>query len=218
MPLPLEGGSFLTSFQDLDRYGQYMQPPKSGEDTPAPSIKPQVMGQTVVGGNQLVGQVDTQPMMGGMPGNVIFVQQPSAAPKVIGIFTIIYGVFQVLGSLMLVLGASLLGDEISEAVDLDSSMLMVMSVIGFLMGGAWIIAGVWMNGRQRRGVHLGWLLLLLEFIIDIVFSYLNTSSEAINPALGIGMSVVGTGICGVIIAIPLMVSNSGLDDSSLIPK
>ena len=68
MPLPLEGGS-LTSFQELDRYGQYMQPPKSPEDTAEPSIEPQIMGQTVVGGNQLVGQVSTQPMMGGMPGN-----------------------------------------------------------------------------------------------------------------------------------------------------
>lgn len=217
MPLPLEGGSFFTSFQDLDRYGQYMQPPKAGGDTPAPSIEPQIMGQTVEGGNQLVGQVSAQPMMGGMPGNVIIVQQPSAAPKVIGIFTIIYGIFGILGSLILVLSASLFGDEVSELIDFDSSMLMAMSVIGFLLGGAWIVAGVWMNGRQRRGVHLALLLVILEFIVDIVFSYLD-SSQVTSPAINIGAAVVGTGICGVIIAIPLMVSNSGLDDSSLIPK
>ena len=77
-----------------------MQPPKAGEETPAPSIEPQIMGQTVEGGNQLVGQVSAQPMMGGMPGNVIIVQQPSAAPKVIGIFTIIYGIFGIIGSLI----------------------------------------------------------------------------------------------------------------------
>ena len=152
-----------------------------------------------------------------MPGNVIIVQQPSAAPKVIGIFTIIYGIFGILGSLILVLSASLFGDEVSELIDFDSSMLMAMSVIGFLLGGAWIVAGVWMNGRQRRGVHLALLLVLLEFIVDIVFSYLD-SSQATSSAINIGAAVVGTGICGVIIAIPLMVSNSGLDDSSLIPK
>ena len=50
-----------------------------------------------------------------------------------------------------------------------------------------------------------------------LFSYLD-SSQATSSAINIGAAVVGTGICGVIIAIPLMVSNSGLDDSSLIPK
>ena len=217
MPLPLEGGSFFTSFQDLDHYGQYMQPPKAGEETPAPSIEPQIMGQTVEGGNQLVGQVSAQPMMGGMPGNVIIVQQPSAAPKVIGIFSIIYGIFGIIGSLILVLSTSLFDAELSEMIDFDRDMLMAMSVIGFLVGGAWIVAGVWMNGRQRRGVHLALLLVLLEFIVDIVFSYLD-SSQTTSTAINIGAAVVGTGICGVIIAIPLMVSNSGLDDSSLIPK
>ena len=194
-----------------------MQPPKAGEETPAPSIEPQIMGQTVEGGNQLVGQVSAQPMMGGMPGNVIIVQQPSAAPKVIGIFSIIYGIFGILGSLILVLSTSLFDAELSEMVDFDRDMLMAMSVIGFLVGGAWIVAGVWMNGRQRRGVHLALLLVLLEFIVDIVFSYLD-SSQTTSTAINIGAAVVGTGICGVIIAIPLMVSNSGLDDSSLIPK
>ena len=194
-----------------------MQPPKAGEETPAPSIEPQIMGQTVEGGNQLVGQVSAQPMMGGMPGNVIIVQQPSSAPKVIGIFSIIYGIFGIIGSLILVLSTSLFDAELSEMIDFDREMLMAMSVIGFLVGGAWIVAGVWMNGRQRRGVHLALLLVILEFIVDIVFSYLD-SSQVTSPAINIGAAVVGTGICGVIIAIPLMVSNSGLDDSSLIPK
>ena len=215
MPLPLEGGS-LTSFQELDRYGQYMQPPKSPEDTAEPSIEPQIMGQTVVGGNQLVGQVSTQPMMGGMPGNVIMVQQPSAAPKVIGIFSIIYGCFGVLGSLMIVILGSSFGSEIPGGV--EESSLMILAVIGFLSGSAWIVAGVWINGRQRRGIHLAWLILVLEFIIDIVFASLIGGIQGVEGAIGMGASVVGTGICGVIIAIPLMVSNGGLDDSSLIPK
>ena len=217
MPLPLEGGS-LTSFQELDRYGQYMQPPKSPEDTAEPSIGPQIMGQTVVGGNQLVGQVSAQPMMGGMPGNVIIVQQPSAAPKVIGILSIIYGCFGVLGSLLIVILGSSFGSEITGGV--EESSLMILAVIGFLSGSAWIVAGVWINGRQRRGIHLAWLILILEFIIDIAFASLlgGSGMQGVEAAIGIGSSVVGTGICGVIIAIPLMVSNGGIDDSSLIPK
>ena len=36
-----------------------------------------------------------------------------------------------------------------------------------------------------------------------------------GQAIGIGMSVVCNGICGLIVAIPLMVSGSGMDDSKL---
>ena len=178
------------------------------------------MVQTMAGKQQLVGQVSPQPMMmGGMPGNVIMIQQPSAAPKVIGIFAIIYGVFGVMGSLMLVAGASFFGSVLEEAdLGISSNIIMILAVVGLATSAGWIVAGSWINGRQRRGIHLAWLLLLLEFMIDITFSFLGTGTTATQGALGIGMSVVGTGICGVIIAIPLMVSNNGLDDSSLIPK
>jgi hypothetical protein len=198
-----------------------MQAPNSPDDSSEPDVNPapQVMVQTMAGNQQLVGQVGPQPMMmGGMPGNVIMIQQPSAAPKVIGIFTMIYGVLGVFGSLMVVLGTSLFGEIIAEATDVNTNMLIALAVIGFLTGGAWIVAGVWINGRQRRGIYLGWALLILEFIIDITFSFLAEGASAAQGALGLGMSVVGTGICGVIIAIPMMVSNSGLDDSTLIPK
>ena len=209
-----------------------MQPPNSSDDSSAPDADsepssapdvnpaPQVMVQTMAGKQQLVGQVGPQPMMmGGMPGNVIMIQQPSAAPKVIGIFTIIYGVFGVMGSLMLVAGASFFGSVLEEAdLGISSNIIMILAVVGLVTSAGWIVAGSWINGRQRRGIHLAWLLLLLEFIIDITFSFLGTGTTATQGALGIGMSVVGTGICGVIIAIPLMVSNNGLDDSSLIPK
>jgi len=178
------------------------------------------MVQTMASNQQLVGQVAPQAMMmGGMPGNVIMVQQPSAAPKVIGILSMIYGAFGIFGSLMVVVGASLFGDIMEEAdIGIDGNMLMIIAIVGFVTSIGWIVAGVWMNGRQRRGVHLAWLLLLFEFVLDIVISLTGTGTGVEVGALGIGMSVVGTGICGVIVAIPLMVSNSGLDDSSLIPK
>ena len=72
-----------------------MQAPNSPDDSSEPDVNPapQVMVQTMAGNQQLVGQVGPQPMMmGGMPGNVIMIQQPSAAPKVIGILAMTYGV------------------------------------------------------------------------------------------------------------------------------
>jgi hypothetical protein len=195
-----------------------MQPPNEKDDSS--EMAAPVMVQTMASNQQLVGQVAPQAMMmGGMPGNVIMVQQPSAAPKVIGILSMIYGAFGIFGSLMVVVGASLFGDIMEEAdIGIDGNMLMIIAIVGFVTSIGWIVAGVWMNGRQRRGVHLAWLLLLFEFVLDIVISLTGTGTGVEVGALGIGMSVVGTGICGVIVAIPLMVSNSGLDDSSLIPK
>jgi hypothetical protein len=195
-----------------------MQPPNEKDDSS--EMAAPVMVQTMASNQQLVGQVAPQAMMmGGMPGNVIMVQQPSAAPKVIGILSMIYGAFGIFGSLMVVVGASLFGDIMEEAdIGIDGNMLMIIAIVGFVTSIGWIVAGVWMNGRQRRGVHLAWLLLLFEFVLDIVISLTGTGTGVEVGALGIGMSVVGTGICGVIIAIPLMVSNNGLDDSSLIPK
>jgi hypothetical protein len=194
--------------------------PENSGNTPAAGMAPQVMGQTAAANQQLVGQVTAQPMMmGGMPGNVIIVQQPSAAPKVIGILSIIYGVFGVIGSLMLVVGASFFGSLLEEAdLGVGSNMLMILAAVGLVTGAGWIVAGVWMNGRQRRGVHLAWLLLMFEFVLDVVISLTGAGTGVESGVLAIGMSVVGTGICGVIVAIPLMISNSGLDDSSLIPK
>ena len=205
-----------------------MQPPNSSDDSSAPDadsepsstvMEAQVMGQTVAANSQLVGQIAPQPiMMSGMPGNMIIVQQPSAAPKVIGILSIIYGVFGLIGSLMLIVGSSFFPGQMAEAnLGISSNMLMVLAIVGLVTSAAWIVAGVWMNGRQRRGVHLAWLLLLFEFILDIVVSLMNAGSS-LETSFAIGSAVVGTGICGVIIAIPFMVANSGLDDSSLIPK
>jgi len=169
--------------------------PENSGNTPAAGMAPQVMGQTAAANQQLVGQVTAQPMMmGGMPGNVIIVQQPSAAPKVIGILSIIYGVFGVIGSLMLVVGASFFGSLLEEAdLGVGSNMLMILAAVGLVTGAGWIVAGVWMNGRQRRGVHLAWLLLMFEFVLDVVISLTGAGTGVESGVLAIGMSVVGTG-------------------------
>ena len=93
-----------------------------------------------------------------------------------------------------------------------------------------------MTNYQKRGVHLALLMVVVSTIIGVASltmmpDMLNevadeqdlTQEERDNldayagTVVGIGavLLIVCNSACGLIIAIPLMISNSGLDDSSL---
>ena len=161
----------------------------------------------------------------GLPSNVIIMQQPSQAPQVVGILIIIYGAISVLGSLLGLFGASMLGSietEDSALLDEYSMQLMVFALVGIILSAVTIISGVWINNRQTRGVHLAWvtigLSMLMSFIQGAIIPAELTDPSGLGQMIGIVMNLVCTMICGVIVAIPLMVANSGMDQSSLIPK
>tara|TARA_B100000530_G_scaffold268657_1_gene181233 strand:- start:394 stop:930 length:537 start_codon:yes stop_codon:yes gene_type:complete len=160
----------------------------------------------------------------GLPSNVIIMQQPSQAPQVVGILIIIYGVLNVLGSLLGLFGASMLSSvELDDPLLEEYSMqMMVFSLVAVVLSAVTIISGVWINNRQTRGVHLAWvtigLSMLMSFIQGAIIPAELTDPSGLGQMIGIVMNLVCTMICGVIVAIPLMVANSGMDQSSLIPK
>tara|TARA_B100001778_G_C18565789_1_gene620045 strand:- start:346 stop:882 length:537 start_codon:yes stop_codon:yes gene_type:complete len=160
----------------------------------------------------------------GLPSNVIIMQQPSQAPQVVGILIIIYGVLNVLGSLLGLFGASMLSSvELDDPLLEEYSMqMMVFSLVAIVLSAVTIISGVWINNRQTRGVHLAWvtigLSMLMSFIQGAIIPAELTDPSGLGQMIGIVMNLVCTMICGVIVAIPLMVANSGMDQSSLIPK
>ena len=160
----------------------------------------------------------------GLPANVIIMQQPSQAPQVVGILIIIYGVLNVLGSLFGLFGASMLGSmELDDPLLEEYSMqLMVFSLAALVLSAVTIVSGVWINNRQTRGIHLAWvtigLSMLMSFIQGAIVPTELTDPSGYGQIFGIVANVVCTMICGVIVAIPLMVANSGMDQSSLIPK
>ena len=160
----------------------------------------------------------------GLPSNVIIMQQPSQAPQVVGILIIIYGVLNVLGSLLGLFGASMLSSvELDDPLLEDYSMqMMVFSLVAIVLSAVTIVSGVWINNRQTRGVHLAWvtigLSMLMSFIQGAIIPAELTDPSGLGQMIGIVMNLVCTMICGVIVAIPLMVANSGMDQSSLIPK
>lgn len=158
--------------------------------------------------------------MTGLPQNVIIMDQPSAAPQVVGILIIIYGAISLLGSVLGLFGSSFLVSEIDDSTLKEyATHLMIFSLASVFVSIATIISGVWINNRQTKGVHLAFAAIGAGLILSILQQIL-VPAELSDPsgfgqAIGIGMSVVCNGICGLIVAIPLMVSGSGMDNSKL---
>lgn len=161
----------------------------------------------------------------GLPQNVIVIQQPSSAPKVVGILLIIFGVLGI-------------GQEVISIGDTLSfgGLFIVLSLVNLAAGAGYITGGVMMTNYQKRGVHLALIVLVVSTIVGV--ASLTMMPEMLNEVadeqdltqeerdnldayagtvVGIGavFLIVCNSACGLIIAIPLMVSNSGLDDSSL---
>ena len=167
----------------------------------------------------------TQQMYGAQQ-QMILLQQPSSAPKVIGIFVIIYGAINALFGLIGALGGALLAEAESELLGTSSDVtlqvvLFALLSIGFGIG--FIITGVQINNRKKIGVQLSWILIALSLVLGLLQTMLATPEEIAATGLNndafygfqIGGTIVCNAICGLLVAIPLMVNNSMMDDSSL---
>jgi hypothetical protein len=179
----------------------------------------------------MMGNVSEQPsVLGqqmGMPGQVIMVQQPSSAAKVIGILAIILGCLGVIDGL----------SQIVMAIGYSSMAIpLVLAIVSIAASSGSVLGGYWMTNYQRRGVQLVLITVLVGFIVasastlvldDIMLEELDNggiTQEEYDASQGflafIGAALIAAvavcyGICGLIVAIPLMSANGGLDDSSL---
>ena len=160
----------------------------------------------------------------GLPQNVIIIEQPSAAPKVIGIFVIIYGAIIGVLALISLLALSLITDpdsDIYHSEVADSPTMMYLLILGTVIYSAGqIVGGAFMIQKKRLGIQLVWVTILLSFIADIVMEmyypeYIASQEGAMGTGINIAFSGVCSLICGVIVAIPLMITGHGLDDSGI---
>lgn len=213
-----------------------MEPPKWSDENAAPDLS----GNTVPSGVNLTdsaisGDVHHTVVNNISPyaaqGQMIFVQPPSGAAKVMGILIIIYASFGLLGALASLLGGSffeaLLGEVASQdpdALGFDPAgfgqYMMLTGLIGLVTSAGTLLGGIWTMQYQRRGVHLGLAMIMASFVLGLVlaFMYPEFSDSGFGMGATVIMSVLGSGFCGLMVAIPLMVSNNGLDDSSLFPS
>ena len=129
----------------------------------------------------------------------------SAVPVVIGA---IYSFFQVLGvlaSLAILLGGALLAGFESEIGDGAAEAGILVTLLGVVMlalSCVGVYAGVLIIQYQKRGIHIALGLLVAGFVLNLVMNI--TSGLPITEGL-IG-SLAYNGICGAIVAIPLLVS------------
>ena len=173
-------------------------------------------------GNQVISGSVGNPQMGG----VMYLQPPSAAPKVMGILLIIYAAFNLFGILTIFVPAQ--PDPISGEIIEMSSALMAVNILNVLITSAGFgLGGYWMLNYQRKGMHLALLTVLIATILAVVAIPLGAADPANSTLELFGIGEGGTsaivagftlfcqGICALIVAIPLMVSNNGFDDSKL---
>ena len=161
----------------------------------------------------------------GLPQNVIIIQEPSSGPKVVGILVILWGALSILGEL------NVIGDTLELG-----GFFIGMSAVNVGIAAGFIAGGIMMTNYQRRGVHLSlamivvsaivgiFVIMMMPGILDDVAEEENLTAEEreeldkfTGTIMGVGaiFVVICNGICGLIIAIPLMISNNGLDNSSL---
>ena len=158
----------------------------------------------------------------GMPQNVIIMQQPSSAPKVVGILVIIWGSILTAISLIGLIGLTLLIDKDSELyveqVANNPAWIYILTVIYVLCYIYQILGGSFMIQKKKMGIYITWACLGVIFIGDIamelIYPDLSASQQGdFGTGINLGFSAVCSGICGLLVAIPLMISDSGMDNS-----
>tara|TARA_B100000767_G_C19739697_1_gene525593 strand:- start:152 stop:775 length:624 start_codon:yes stop_codon:yes gene_type:complete len=155
----------------------------------------------------------------GLPQNILIIQEPSAAPKVIGILVIIYGSILTVISILGIIGFSYLTDSdsdlyVKEVAD-SPTLLYALTGLSILCYIAQILGGMFMIQKRKIGIYITWLSLLILFIADAVLelNYAGLSQTGFGTSINLGFSVVCSGICCLLVAIPLMISDNGMDDS-----
>lgn len=162
------------------------------------------------------------PQQGAMPTGqqVVYLQPQSSSPKVIGIFVIIYGAISLLGAFALFLPAvdPITGEEIVVPMEAFAVNLVNTAFVGLTC----IISGFWMTQYKKKGIHLAFLSLLLSYFLGLAAFSLGADgglgsvlgNEAAFTLVAVTQGICSV-ICGLIVAIPLMSSGQGMDDSSL---
>ena len=173
-------------------------------------------------GNQVISGSVGNPQMGG----VMYLQPPSAAPKVMGILLIIYAAFNFLNVFTIFIPAQ--PDPLTGEIIEMSTALIAVNILNVLITSAGLgLGGHWMLNYQRKGMQLSLLTVLVATVLAMVAIPLGAADAANSTfelfgvgedgtsAIFAGITLFCQGICALIVAIPLMISNNGFDDSKI---
>ena len=169
------------------------------------------------------GSVTSQPQMVNVQtSGPMYMVERSSAPQVIGILVIIYGVLMVLASLLGLLG---LGGGPNGEVLLPAWLVIGQTLTGVVISGATAYAGFLMFSYKKQGIWIAFGAIGAGWLFNSIWTYLSTdymlnaspdSSElgGLSEIMAGGSAICGlfcAAICGLIVAIPLFMANSGME-------
>ena len=147
-----------------------------------------------------------------------FPVQKNAAAKVIGILVIVYYVLITGFTFLGLLALSFLDEEIivAGAEPLPMTLFAFTAILGLIPAIIGCIGGWKMYNYQKMGIWLVFGSLIIGWIVSIVngaltSDYGGSGDAGIDAALNGICGILCMAICGVIVAIPLMLSDGGME-------
>tara|TARA_B100000459_G_scaffold73458_1_gene40712 strand:- start:81 stop:650 length:570 start_codon:yes stop_codon:yes gene_type:complete len=157
---------------------------------------------------------------GAFDGQIIMLQPPSNASKIIGICCIIFGAFNII-SLLSLLFIPQVDPLTNEEISVSTSSFIISILSALISIVTLCVGGYMMVNFQKRGIFIVIGGIFVGFIISTISVMMGDfdgwgesvgmSDNAANGIL-IGVQALCNVLCGVIVAIPLMIANNGLDN------
>ena len=158
---------------------------------------------------------------------VVMMGPPSQAAKVIGILVMIMGGMTVIGGLMNAFVGGFINDFITD-LDPDGApvgmpptwVYITQGIFGILAGGGYLYSGWIIQNFEKKGIHYTWIILGVSLLIGVVLTAAIPYPDVEGMDSGtlrmitVGSTALGgicqAGVCGLLVAIPLFISNNGM--------
>ena len=156
---------------------------------------------------------------GQMGGQVVYLQPPSSAPKIIAILCIILASFGIIGSLLGFLSLPSLGNPNSDIYIPEFEWykeVAYVNIFSELVGSVILLVGaIMLLNKKRLGVYvilvsIG-LGLLRDLVMNTTYPEFATAAGGMNATVLSAISMFCSVFCGLLAAIPLMIQNNGLE-------
>jgi hypothetical protein len=167
------------------------------------------------------GSVSQQPVMvNTQPTGTMMYVQRSESPKIIGIMVMCYYAYTLVIFVFTILGASLLAafePEITKEIgnELPILLLLLSSLLSLIPAVIGILGGYKMYNYQLKGLWMVLGSIALGWILGILQGALTSGYDVETAAFGaafIGIcGIFCSGICGIIVCIPLFTGNHGME-------
>ena len=172
-----------------------------------------------------------QPYLGGTPADTppvhqtVFVQdgpvipvQKSVAAKVIGWFAIVLGCLGILSAPLGFIDFGAMEDINGNPVTYSMSYMVVTTLTALVFGGLAAVGGYKMTNYEKKGIWLIFASFAVNWVGGIAGVYLSPDVMGLGQE-GMSLMAGATGfcgiffyaICGLIVAIPLLMANGGME-------